>query len=196
MHPHTIKPIFRSEREQIRWGVVLFVVFSPNVNTVVCTKNNLTFIWKYYFFPVVVYCSTSSLFTPLDSLFSSRFPNHHFLFRLPSFISFQHPLHGFLAEGLCFALVQLCSNVLLLLTKRFKTFLSLFVKLFFLPLRVKVYTVPVLRYLPRTLEIVVLGMFNSLDSSALFCTDCDRVTINSLVSVDSWAPFRLMRTKH
>ena len=81
---------------------------------------------------------------------------------------------------------------LLLLTKRFKAFLSLFVKLFFLPLLVEVYTVPVLRYLLRTLVIVVLGMFNSLDSSALFCTDCDRVTINSLVYVDSSAPFRLM----
>ena len=82
---------------------------------------------------------------------------------------------------------------LFLLTKRFKAFLSLFVNLFFLPLRVKVSTVPVLRYLLRTLVIVVLGMFNSLDSSALFYTDCDRVTINSLVSVervqhliDSW----------
>ena len=155
--------------------VARFVVFSPNVNTIVCTELNLTFIWKYYFFPVVVYCgSTSSLFRPLDSLFSIRFPNHHFLFRWPSFISFtmQHPLHGFLAESL------------LLLTKRL-AFLSLFVKLFFLPLRVEVSTVPVLWYLLRTLVIVVLGMFNSLDRSALFCTDYDRVTINSLVSVDS-----------
>ena len=37
---------------------------------------------------------------------------------------------------------------------------------------------PILRYLFRTLVIVVLGMFNSLDSSALFCTYCDRVTIS------------------
>ena len=29
---------------------------------------------------VVVYCSTSSLFTPLESLFSIRFPNHHIFF--------------------------------------------------------------------------------------------------------------------
>ena len=78
---------------------------------------------------------------------------------------------------------------LLLLTKRFKAFLSLFVKLFFLPLRVKVSTVPVLRYLLTTLVIALLVMFNSLDSSALFCPDSDRVKLNSLVSVDSSAPF-------
>ena len=58
---------FRARTNKIR--VALFVVFSPNVNTVVCTEHNLTFIWKYYFFPVVVYCSKSTLFTPLDSLF-------------------------------------------------------------------------------------------------------------------------------
>ena len=33
--------------------------------------------------------------------------------------------------------------------------------------------------------IVVLRMFNSLDSSALFFTDSDKVTINSFVSADS-----------
>ena len=44
--------------------------------------------------------------------------------------------------------------------------------------------------------IVVLGMFNILDSSALFFTDSDRVIINSFVSVDSLAPFRLMRAEN
>ena len=39
--------------------VVIFVLFSPNVNVVVCTEHNLTFVGKCYFFPVVVYCSTS-----------------------------------------------------------------------------------------------------------------------------------------
>ena len=40
--------------------VVLFVLFSPKVNVDhVCTEHNLTFVGKYYFFPVVVYCSTS-----------------------------------------------------------------------------------------------------------------------------------------
>ena len=39
--------------------VVLFVLFSPNVNVVVCTEHNLTFVGKCYFFPVAVYCSTS-----------------------------------------------------------------------------------------------------------------------------------------
>ena len=128
--------------------VVLFVVFPPNVNTVVCTEHNLTFIWKYYFFSVVVYWSTSSLFKPLDSLFSIRFPKHHFLFRWPSFLTFrmQHHLHGFLAESICFAqsfssAVMSCKVTrLLLLTKHFKAFLFLFVKLLFLPLRVKVST--------------------------------------------------------
>ena len=33
--------------------------------------------------------------------------------------------------------------------------------------------------------IVVLRMFNSLDTSALFFTDSDKVTINSFVSADS-----------
>jgi len=60
------------------------------------------------------------------------------------------------------------------------------VKLFFLPLRVKVSTVPVLPYLLRTLVIVVLRMSNSLDSSALFCTDCDRVTILKFVGLCAW----------
>ena len=93
----------------------------------------------------------------------------------------QHPLHGFLAESIFFALssfaVMSCKvSRLLLLTKRFKAFLSLFVKLLFLPLLVKVSTVPVLRYLLRTLKRVVLGMFNILDSrTTLFCTDFDRV---------------------
>ena len=98
-------------------------------------------------------------------------------------------LKVFVLQSFSFAVMFCKVRRLLLLTKRFKAFLFLFVKLFFLPLRVKVYTVPVLRYLPRTLDIVVLGMFNSLDSSALFCTDCDRVTINSLVSVDNSAPY-------
>ena len=44
--------------------------------------------------------------------------------------------------------------------------------------------------------IVVLGMFNILYSSALFFTDSDRVIINSFVSVDSLAPFRLMRPEN
>ena len=39
-------------------------------------------------------------------------------------------------------------------------------------------------------------MFNILDSSALFFTDSDRVIINSFVSVDSLAPFRLMRAEN
>ena len=113
----------------------------------------------------------------------------------------QHPLHGFLAESIFFALssfaVMSCKvSRLLLLTKRFKAFLSLFVKLLFLPLRVKVSTVPVLWYLLRTLVIVVLGMFNILDSSALFCTNSDRVIINYFVAVDSSAPFRLMRAEN
>ena len=116
----------------------------------------------------------------------------------------QHPLHGFLAESIFFALfsfaVMSCKvSRLLLLTKRFKAFLSLFVKLLFpvfLPLRVEVFTVPVLRYLLRTLVIVVFGMFNILESSALFCTDSDGVIINPFVSVDSSAPFRLMRAEN
>ena len=62
---------FRARTNKMR--VVLFVVFSPNVNTVVCTEHNLTFIWWYYFFPVVAYCPTSSLFTPLLTRFL-RFP--------------------------------------------------------------------------------------------------------------------------
>ena len=53
-----------------------------------------------------------------------------------------------------------------------------------------------LRYLLRTLVIVVLGMFNILDSSALFFTDSDSVIINSFVSVHSSAPFRLMRAEN
>ena len=69
-------------------------------------------------------------------------------------------------------------------------------KLLFLPLRVKVSTVPVLRYLLRTFVIVVLGMFNILDSSALFYTDSDRVIINSFFAVDSSGPFRLMRAEN
>ena len=44
--------------------------------------------------------------------------------------------------------------------------------------------------------IVVLGMFNILDSSDLFFTDSDRVLIKSFVSVDSSAPFRLMRAEN
>ena len=39
-------------------------------------------------------------------------------------------------------------------------------------------------------------MFNILDSSALFFTDSDRVIINSFISVDSLAPFRLMRAEN
>ena len=105
-------------------------------------------------------------------------------------------LEVFVLHSFSFAVMSCKVSHLLLLTKRFKAFLSLFVKLLFLPLRVKVSTVPVLRYLLRTLVIVVLGMFNILDSSALFCTDSDRVIINSFVSVDSSAPFRIVRAKH
>ena len=39
-------------------------------------------------------------------------------------------------------------------------------------------------------------MFNILDSSALFFTDSDRVIINSFVSVDRFAAFRLMRAEN
>ena len=53
---------------------------------------------------------------------------------------------------------------LLLLTKRFKSFQSLFVKLLFLPLRVKVSTVPVLPYLLRTLVIVCGQVSTFFDS--------------------------------
>ena len=72
------------------------------------------------------------------------------------------------------------------------------VKLFFLTLRVKVCTEPVVRYLLRMLVIVVLGMLNILDSSALFFTEFDRVTIklNSSVSVDNSAPFRVKRAEN
>ena len=105
-------------------------------------------------------------------------------------------LKVFVLHSFSFAVMSCTVSHLLLLTKCFKAFLSLFVKLLFLPLRFKVSTVPVLRYLLRTLMRVVLGMFNILDSSALFCTDSDRVIINSFVSVDSSAPFRLMRAEN
>ena len=105
-------------------------------------------------------------------------------------------LEVFVLHSFSFAVMSCKVSHLLLLTKCFKAFLSLFVKLLFLPLRFKVSTLPVLRYLLRTLMRVVLGMFNILDSSALFCTDSDRVIINSFVSVDSSAPFRIARAKH
>ena len=44
--------------------------------------------------------------------------------------------------------------------------------------------------------IVVLGMFNILDSYDLFFTDSNRVLIKSFVSVDSSASFRLMRAEN
>ena len=101
----------------------------------------------------------------------------------------QNPLHSFLKafvlHSFSFAVMSCKVSHLLLFTKRFKAFLSLFVKLLFLPLRVKVSTVPVLRYLLRALVIVVLGMFNILDSSALFCTDSDRVIIDLVTVFDA-----------
>lgn len=57
--------------------VVLFVLFSPNVNVVVYTEHNLTFVGKCYFFSSS--CLLFDLFA-LDSLFWIHFPNHHFLF--------------------------------------------------------------------------------------------------------------------
>ena len=103
---------------------------------------------------------------------------------------------AFVLHSFSFAVMSCKVSRLLLLTERFKAFLSLFVELLFLPLRVKVSTAPVLRHLLRTLLIFVLGIFNILDSSALFCTDSDRVIINSFVSVDSSAPFRLVRAEN
>ena len=102
-------------------------------------------------------------------------------------------LKVFVLHSFSFAVMFCKVRHLLLVTKYFKAFLSIFVKLFFRPLHVKVSTVPVLRYFLRTFVIVVLGMFNSLDSSALFCTECDSVTILILWSLwtvqhlfDSW----------
>ena len=92
--------------------------------------------------------------------------------------------------------IKLLNNWGQLGIRRFKAFLSPFVKLFLLPLRVKFSTEPVLRYLLRTFVIVVLGIFNNVDSSALFITDTDRVIINSFVSVDNSAPFRLMSAEN
>ena len=77
-------------------------------------------------------------------------------------------LKVFVLHSFSFAVTCCTVSHLLLLTKRFKAFLSLFVKLLFQPLRVKVYA-RVLWYFLRTLVIVVLGMFNIFDSSALFC---------------------------
>ena len=54
---------FRARTNKMR--VVLFVVFSPNVNTVVCTEHNLTFISKYYFF------SSSCLLSDLFALYTT-----------------------------------------------------------------------------------------------------------------------------
>ena len=184
--------------------VVLFVVFSPNVNTVVCTKHNLTFIWKYYFFPVVVYCPTSSLLTPLTCFFWFASRTTIFFFANPLLYPSECNtlctvfwLKVFVLHSFSFAVMSCKVSRLLLLTERFKAFLSLFVELLFLPLRIKVSTVQVLRYLLRTLVIVVLGLFNILDSSALFCTDSDRVTIIYwFVAVDSSAPFWLMRAEN
>ena len=106
-------------------------------------------------------------------------------------------LKVFVLHSFSFAVMSCKVSRLLLLTERFKAFLSLFVELLFLPLRIKVSTVQVLRYLLRTLVIVVLGLFNILDSSALFCTDSDRVTIIYwFVAVDSSAPFWLMRAEN
>ena len=178
--------------------IVLFVVFSPNVNTVVCTEHNLTFIWKYSFFPVVIYCPTSSLLHLSTSFF--RFSSRTTIFFFANLLLYPSEcntlctvfwLKVFVLHLFSFAVMSCKVSRLLLLTKRFRAFLSLFVKLLFLSLRVKVSTVPVLRYLLRTLVIVVFGMFNFLDSSALFCTDSDGVIINSFVWTvqhlfDSW----------
>ena len=187
--------------------VVLFVVFSPKVNTVVCTEHNLTFIWKSYFFSnsclvlfyLLALCTTWLAF--FDSL--SEPP---FYFSLTGFLLYPSECNTlctvfwlkvfFFFHSFSFAVMVCKVRLLLLLTKHFKAFLSPFVKLFFPQLRIKVSTVPVLRYSLRTLVIVVLGMFNSLDSSPLPSTDCDRVTINYLVSLDISAPFRLMTTEN
>ena len=68
-------------------------------------------------------------------------------------------LKVFVLHSFSFAVMSCTVSRLLLLTKRFKAFLSLFVKLLFLPLRVKVVTVPVLRYLLRTLVSSLLPHF-------------------------------------
>ena len=131
--------------------VVLFVVFSPNVNTIVCTEHDLTFIWKHYFFPVAVYCPTSSLFTPLDSLFwfASR-TTISFLANLLLYPSECNTLctvfwlKVFVLHSFSFAVMFFTGSRLLLLKHFCLCFWSSSV---FLPLRVKVSTVPVLRYL-------------------------------------------------
>ena len=143
--------------------VVLFVVFSPNVNTVVCTgRARCDFHLKILLFSNI--CLPSDFFAAyttslafFDSFLEPPFSfSLIFFYILPNATPFATVfwLKVFVLHSFSFAVMSCKVSRLLLLTKRFKAFLSLFVKLLFLPLRVKVSTVPVLLYLLRTLAIV------------------------------------------
>ena len=133
--------------------VVLFVVFLPNVKTVVCTEHNLTFIWKRYsvFLSSYLLSDLFALYTTWLAFFDSL-PEPPFSFSLTFFYKIILPnatpfarfagwIKVFVLHSFSFAVTSCTVSHLLLLTKRLKAFLSLFVKLLFLPLRVKVSTV-------------------------------------------------------
>ena len=76
-------------------------------------------------------------------------------------------LKVFVLHSFSFAVMSCKVSRLLLLTKRFKSFLSVFVKLLFVPLRVKVSTVPVLPYLLGTL-VIVCGQVSTFSTHESF----------------------------
>jgi len=110
----------------------------------------------------------------------------------------QNSLHSFLTESLCFAFIKLTCNVLKVKSPvclsyiRSKAFPSLFVNFFFpsTSLQILHRASPFVGAWNALNLIAVLGMFNSLDSSALFFTDSDSATTNYFVSVVSSTLFQ------